>query len=542
MELQVQENATRSNVTVQDILMQLGADVTDEKETKPISSTTSTTSMVVFRSAPTVKALGVDLVRLAATTADNPESARRHWEDRQIMVFDAQGKPTRMPLIITVTFSGANVISRELPDIGISANETLEGLGHIEIRPLFVTEVPYIKPSEQGQYYIGIREFIGGLFAPKRQGDAYRFVPLDFADPALLQRWNLIVEEGRRNKTIHGNWPLLTPAEISIGKPRKHVMTFAPVCRQSRPYTVFRRRGPVREEWNQIGVYFGKSVLLHPKSQQVPEADILENISALDKGKSHPDALFVFSVIERENAIEVFLLGRPGEVNLAPAMTIQEQDISYNPFDVLNTTVERFESQRVEKAVGAWLGLPINADNPLYTRAVELGLVVEGQARSAIRSQLTALANDAYTKAKELWIEALEETWKQFQRMSFPDLNASLAGKTLEDAIKTLNAVDVAAAWITSHISGEYIHRSPFYRTLRERLLREMAKRCGYDPSVTVKPEISTATESVEVVAAAPAEVTDKHSIESSPVIEKPKTRARKPRAPKQVEKPASES
>jgi hypothetical protein len=528
--MSVQSQNETTSFDVDDVIERLGVTVLTESEVAQATVSTHT-ALAEFRAAPTIKAIGRDLARVAATTSDSPEGARKRWLDRLVMTRNTQGQMTDMPLIVGVAFQGQRQIVDGVEDIGVGVTMDVSGLRRINIQPLFTVlpaGVAYIAKSPTDETLIPTRRFYGVLFAPKSKTGAYKFVPLEFADPMLIHRWNDIIEQGENLGSVHKNWPKITSIENTIGKPCQRLLELTPKYMVEKKFPR-RRQGEVVKDENgraimdsewRIATRFLKVVVLHPNSQNIPQ-----NTSG-----NTPFGKFIFSYVERENSILVMLCGRPGEVDTSSVIaTIAEIGEQMNPFNVLDTTVEHFEAAKAKSFVDQCLKMRIRDDNLLYRKAVELGLVIPGQHNMVIRAQLSVLADEAIHRAEFLWNEAMEATWNRLRRFSIPTIKECLNGATLAQIKTCLNPEDVAAAWISSHITGEFSWRSPFFRTLREKVLNAAAERIGYhDP----EPEAPKTDDTLVNQEPVEASKTDGASGENKAAKEKPAKpkRERKPR------------
>ncbi|MBI5370199.1 hypothetical protein HZA85_03365 [Candidatus Uhrbacteria bacterium] len=455
-----------------DVIERLGVRVLEEGE----SPASGTTALVQFRAAPTLKAIGRDLARVAATTSmGNREGARRRWLDRMVMVSGPDGKPSDVPLFVSVTFTGKLVTVKGVQDVGVSAEMELPGLGRVEIQPLFTVGIEYVAVKEG--VLVPTRSFTGALFAPKSGKGPGKFVPIDLADPQLIARWNGIVEQGKALNTDHGKWPTIPVLETKIGRPGQMIIPFAPRYQVKETFNERGRDGKERQKsiWV-IGTRFGKKVILESRSQAP---------AVIDASSAKPFGDLEFVVREGENSLIVVLRGRPGQTPLPESMaTIEQASDGVDPFAVLNLDVMRYEPGRAHTFVERCMQLPLNSANPLYKSAINLGLIVAGQSTAVVSNQLQALADEAQRKAREFWDAAMKATWEAFRVYTLPEIGDCLQGKPLGQVIDRLNPEDAAAAWITSHVEGEYSHTSPFHRVLRERVLRAVARKAGYrDPA-----------------------------------------------------------
>ncbi len=475
------QSETTTQFGVEDVIERLGVQVLTKGETEDAAAKTST-ALAAFRAAPTIKAIGRDLARVAATTSDNPEGARRRWLDRLVMTRDHDGRTTDMPRIVGASFEGQRQVVDGVEDIGIGTTVNVDDLGRIEIQPLFTVLPPslaYIAASQDGTL-IPTRRFYGVLFAPKSEKGAFKFVPLELADPMLIARWNGIIDQGIELGTSHKDWPRIEAVETTIGKAGQRLLELTPKYMVEKKFPR-RRRGeivkdrdnkPIMDSEWRIATRFLKAVVLHTKSQNLPPST----------AGTQPFDTLVFSYVERENSILVMLRGRPGEVDTSTAIaTIEEVGEHMNPFDVLATTVERFDAIKARAFVDRCLATAIDNANPLYVKAIELGLVIEGQTNTVICPQLRTLADEALRKAKSLWDEALKATWEALKRYDLPSIEVCLAGRKLAEVKTGLNQPeDAVALWITSHITGEFSWKSPFFRELRIWALNAAAKRADY--------------------------------------------------------------
>lgn len=483
-----ESQAETSSFSVDDVIERLGVQVLSTADEAEVATKTST-ALAAFRAAPTIKAIGRDLARVAAFTSDNHEGARKRWLERLVMKTDADGRVTDMPLIVTVAFNGERRTVNGVVDIGVGAELDIEGMGRVSVQPLFTVGIGYIGANREGTL-IPLRMFTGVLFAPKDGKGVFKFVPIELADPMLIARWNSIVEQGEKLGTVHKDWPKIEAIQTSIGKPGQCLSELVPsylVEKQfERVIGYGKRARTVKVTETRIATRFLKTVILHNRSQIPPVEAIEANVVAIEAGAA-PTEKFVFAVVERENSLVVTLRGRPGEAFVTDAATtIEEVGEQMNPFDVLDTSVERFEAGKAQEFVGRCISMPINDNNPLYRKAMELGLVIHGQPLAVIGPQLSTLAGEALKKARNLWDEALKATWNDLKRFDLPKIEDCLDGKKLEEVKRQLNQPeDVVANWITSHIQGEYTHRSPFFRTLRVWVFNAIAKKAGYsDPEV----------------------------------------------------------
>lgn len=497
-----------SAFTVEDLIQRLGYTVVDAQSQE--ASPHPTVALAEHRATPTIKAIGYDLARVAAFTSQNPEGARKRWRDRLVMRRDAQGNATDVPWFIGVVFTGSKATIEGIEDIGIAAFTYVEGLGQIEIQPLFTVGFDYELYLNADGTYVSRRAFSGCLFAPIKPHDkVYKFVPLELADRLLVERYNLIVQQGKQLGTIHGDWPTITPVESKIHRPGSDTMMFAPTRFQRKTWSSEVRGRKTNHEDIRIGTHFRKVVILDRKSQEIPRAAIQSNVDAWNeynagqidaKTRNTAQQRFVFRYIEREGSILVSLMGREGEVVEEPTFTFDDVPDTSNPFEILATTVEEFSPGVTRTFIETCMRLPLNKGNPLYLQALALGLVIKGQPRAVVRHALGSLATTAFEKTQKLWLEALNETWQELKRFTLPILTECLPmGLTLAQAQQArIRRDDAIGVWITNHIVGEFNRRSPFHLEIRRRLITEAAKRQQWqDPTETplVQPASNGASE-----------------------------------------------
>lgn len=488
MELEETGTAAFSHV---DVLALLGIKIV-EKRNEFVEAHTGTTALAEFQAAPTIKGLARDLARVAAYASENPESARSQWLNRLVMTRDANGDETDRPLVVGIKFGGRRLETNGVEDIGVGYTGVVEGYGRINIEPLFTVGIDYIHQTPSG-VLDGTRVFYGVLFAPKRARDSFKFVPFDLADPKWIERWNGIIDQGKALGTKHGQWQRIEPLSTNIGKPGQCHLELTPIFWDERQFpkrvrgrVVLKDGSPVMETECRIATRFMKVVILHPNSQQIPLVEV-QDAEGNVKNVFAPGS-YVFSYVERENSIVVMLRGRPGEVSLEGSfVTIDEVGETMQPFEVLGIAIERFEFQKARQDVGRWLAMPLNKANPLFMRAIELGLVIEGQPHNVVLPALQAFAAEALNRANLAYNQAFDNTLENLRKFDAPTIEVLLAGNRLDRVARKLNPDDAAVAWLNDHFeTGQYDHGNKFHRALREELLRSVAKRARYvDPPLT---------------------------------------------------------
>ncbi len=480
----------RDNVFgVEDVISHLGVQVVSEERARELADQASSTAMVQWRAAPTLTAIGNDLDRVASTTSGggNRENARRRWHDRRVMTMRG-GEKTTIPLIVGISFAGIKRMINGREDIVVSQTIEVEGLGEIEVTPLFTAGIDYVAVSDGG-LIVPTRVFYGVLYEPTKQREEFKFVPLECADLAFRMRWNDMIDQATTLGTIHKDWPKIDLTETNIGRPGLRVMSFSPRYLLNREFP--KMRGGKRIGTDTISVIdtrLGKQVILDVRSQDLP---------VVDEQAAYPFGELVFRFTEHENSIVVTLLGRAGEVELdTTSMDLSDIVFETNPFETLNLPIERYDSAKARRYVKDCLAMEPDDHNPLYKRAAELQLIPPGLPRASIVAQLRALVEDALERADFLYNEAFDATLAALRLYDPPSIEDMLAGNLLDRVLRKLNPSDAAALWITSHIEGEYNNASTFHRALREALLKGAAKRASYtDPPiqaiVAVVPQIA---------------------------------------------------
>ncbi len=484
-----------------DLIRRLGITFVQE-EGSAVSEPVTTGEMVVWHAAPAVISTANDLDRVAAeTTMSTPEEARRrrinvkaeaqrqreHWRNRRVMVPDAHGEPTNIPLIISVTFVPRKRFTEGYEDMAPIARQVVEGYeqyGEIEIVPLLNVGIEFLKRLPDNTVVSG-GAFHGVLYAPKRKGP-YKFLPLGLADLELVQRWQNMVDQARRTKSFHKDWPRIEPIVRGVGRQGTQLMFHAPRYLKIRELD--------RTTICMIDTYFDKQVVLHPSSQTprlvCKESDV-DRISkeAAKKGKQfYPFGECVFTITERENRIDAVYMGLRSEVDLSASTKVDLSGITFNvnPFDVLDQKLERYDPEEAERFVRRCLSKPFDSKNPLFMRAIREQLILPGMNPDAIRAQLGPFTKDALKRAERLWYDAIDSTLSKMRRYARPTIEELLSGNRLDVTIETLNPNDVASAWIAKHI-GEYNHANRFHVALRERLLYQVAEKAGYTDPVKVQ-------------------------------------------------------
>lgn len=471
-----QASSNAAAIGVQDVVVRLGLEVKSSGEVQQPAGATGSTALTEFSDAPTLRAIAYDLDRVAASTAEDPEGARADWARRRVNELNADGNRTDKPRIIGVVFTGTRKEIQGVEDRGIAAFIDLPGLGRVEVQPLFtaVSGLEYVRESED-DLLVGNRAYYGTVYVPKGDKGPFKFVPVEFADPRLIERWNGLVDLGAQTGTIHGSWPKIQPVDLGLGRVRR--LHHAPLYRIERSYTDKVRGRERKHTVVTVGSWCGKAMQMHPKSQAVPPELIEENQKAWKEGKEPPHT-FEFQLVERYGSIELMLLGRAGE-DRPQVVLIQAGAEMIDPFGILGISMGRFEPDKAKRQLEAWKTLPVDR-NPLRERAIEIGRIVEGMSRVAIRPQLEELGREAVNRATELWLDAVNGAWDILQRgnpADLPTLEACLAGGELKAVREGFNRDDAAAAWLSSRLSDPYNHAVTAHRELRRRLLDEIERR-----------------------------------------------------------------
>lgn len=470
-------SSSAAAIGVSDVVVRLGLDVRASEEAVKATPSTST-ALTEFSDAPTLRAIAYDLDRVAASTSDDPVGARTDWARRRVNELDADGNRTDKPRIVGVVFTGTRKETQGVEDRGIAAFIDLPGFGNVEVLPLFVavSGITYVVENQDG-LLIGDRAYYGTVYAPKsgKKDDPFKFVPVQFADAKLIERWNGLVDLGKQTGTIHGNWPKIERVDLGLGRMRR--LHHAPLYHLEHEYTDQVRGRAHKRKVATIGSWCGKAMQMHPKSQAVPAELIKENQAAWKKGQEPPH-IFEFVMTERYGSILLVLLGRAGEPR-PQTVDITAGVEMIDPFDILGVSMERFEPAKAKRQLDAWKTLPVDR-HPLREKAVEIGRIVEGMSRAAIRPQLEELGREAVGRATELWIDAVDGAWQTLRRgnpADLPSLEACLAGEEFKKVREGLNRDDAAAAWLTSRLSDRYNHGITAHRELRKRLLDEIERR-----------------------------------------------------------------
>lgn len=479
---------------VQDLLARLGAEVTR-------GGSSSGTALVAFREDLVLRGIGLDADRVAALGSDNPEGARKGWSKRRVNLTDADGRSTDIPRIVQIKFSGSER-TQGVPDVGILANVFIEGLGHIDITPRYVLADAYIKKAKSGLYE-GTRPFVGVLYEPAKQGQPYKFVQNDLLDNVFVLGWNHLVDRSKESGGKYAGFDkVVQMKDAPVGRTKR--IKVAPAEKESKTFDriVYRggRKRTVKEKQIHYGTLFGKKVVGASRSQVIPNELILANVAAVEAGRERDQWVEVYA-FEKDNSIVIFVSGDDA------FLTIDEVEESTNPFDALDIPPERFFPERARQVVSEWLQRPLDERNDYYQRAITYGLVHPDQPRSTQRGTLQSFFRKQVDRAEELWTEAVNMVFDLLKDRELPSIEDCLAGNTLEQTIKLLNADDALAAWITSQLvmGSRYSHGVPFFRELRKRLLLEIAKRAKYSdpepPKADDKPEASKAKGASESVA-----------------------------------------
>lgn len=461
-------------IGVQDVVVRLGLDVKTSEEVKATPSTSK--ALTAFSDAPTLRAIAYDLDRVAASTSDNPVGARADWARRRVNELDTNGSRTDKPRIIGVGFTGTRKEIQGVEDRGIAAFIELPGIGKVEIQPLFVaiSGLQYVVENEDG-LLTADRIFYGTVYAPKGDKGPFKFVPVEFADPKLIERWNGLVDLGVQTGTIHQSWPKIQHVNLGLGRVRR--LHHAPLYLIERNYTDKVRGRERKHTVVIIGSWCGKAMQMHEKSQAVPPERIEENQKAWKKGEE-PLHTFEFQLFERYGSVELVLLGRASE-DRPQVIDITTGAEMIDPFDILGISMERFEPDKARRQLEAWKTLSVDR-HPLREKATEIGRIVEGMSRAAIRPQLEELGREAVARATELWQDAVDGAWEILQRgnpADLPTLEACLAGGKFEEVRERLNRDDAAAAWLSGRLSDRYNHAVTAHRELRRRLIGEIERR-----------------------------------------------------------------
>jgi len=465
---------TRSNaaaIDVKDVSLRLNLEFKTEGEINDARKAPTTAALTQFSDAPTLRAIAYDLDRVAASTSDDPEGARADWAKRRVNEHDENGNRTDKPRIVALVFNGTRRTVQGVEDLGIAGEYNLPGTGTVEVQPLFVAVdgLDYVVRNSEGTL-VPTRTFYGTLYAPRGDKGPCKFVPVEFADKSLIERWNGLVDLGIQSGTRHGDWPKITHVDLGIGRLKR--LSFNPLYRLERTYKEERRGRTYERKISTIGSFYGKALQMHPKSQAVPADAIEQNQEAWKEGQDLPNT-FVFRMTERYGSLELMLLGREGDTNFN-SVQIQSGVEVLDPFGVLGVSITRFDADKMRSQLEDWKTLAVDA-NPLYKRAMEIGRIVEGMSRASIRVQLEELGREAYRRACQLWNDAVNGAWDEIKRhlRSLPTLEDCLAGSSVEQLNKRLNRDDVLANWISQRLAESYSHSNLAHRELRRRLIAQ---------------------------------------------------------------------
>lgn len=463
--------------SLDDLAARLGARVTPEARR-------SSTALAAFQGDLVLRGLGTEADRVASLGSENPERARRGWARRRVNFKDASGNDTGIPRPFKVRFTG---IPRAGVDVGISVSGEVSGLGYIEISPRYVLGIPYIR-LEKGMY-VGTRDFVGFLYEPTGKGKPYSFLCLDLLDPVFLTGWNHLV--GHEPK--FSSFPKVEHLDTHVGR-TVHI-TIRPTAQDPRTYDrekVFWVKGERKTKSYKVeevhhGTHLGKTLVRMNRSQAIPQELLERNIQKVIDGKplGSLETLEV-QAFEMDGSIRILVTGSKDSL-----FEIDEIQESVTPFDALDIPPERFSPMRAEKYVKEWLGRPLNEDHVLLQRALQYGIVNEAQEHSAILATLRTFFMDQITRASALVDELFDKCMGVFEKRELPAIEACLAGRTLAETLEGFTPEDVTAAWITSQLEtgDRYRHEFPFFRKLRQLVLRATAKKAGYKDPEPVKPE-----------------------------------------------------
>ncbi len=428
-------------------------------------------------------------------------------------------KKTGVAIIRAVQFSAKEFRKNgQLMDIALEAQVELPEIGLVDVTPLVLLGINYIKRDDSG-IFTSEGPFLCIFFRPLHGKNVYKALPLELCDPKLIAQWNDLVD-----RVPHKKWPKITHVKNTLRSPGGRFLSFTPRCFELMKYpdkqvTVrdrdgkkcFRNGKPmmkmVKNEFHIIGHLFGQMLKLSPTSQ-LPFENVFEKGKQVfeDDGsevkKPITDKL-VWRVKLGEGSLELTLLGRAGQVNLSENR-LNDEEIRYemNPFNALGVTARTVDLLTIERSARALLNRPFDKNNPLFLEAVNLTFVVEGDTHVRMRSQMEQLLNMALDQLFRHMKEAHKFVMLSLGKaLRWPTIEEALNGRRLAAVKRSLNQPeDAVAKWIGTNLE-EFDPSCPFHMQVRNEVLDKIAQKARYTDPERVKPtDVAKVTEEIAKV------------------------------------------
>jgi hypothetical protein len=451
-----------------------------------------------------------DAIRIACKVVQsgNREVAKARMRQRIVMMEDGV-----TPLVANILFEGQIVRdgSGHPIDIRISAKLSLPN-DEVDAIPLISSGISYIVYDKVDDRFRSNGNFKCIALYPKRKGGKFALIPLGLVDPKSLALYNEVAKAS-------GKWGEIEPIENNLDVKNTRTMLFKPDRRQK--VQLPKGRSEIR-----LGYHFGKKVILAENSQKPPH----------DVDPENDEKCFIkkhlFRVNEYEGVIKLFWLCREGGVVPDTRSTLMEMSNNgIDGFAALGLTPLTFDPARYDRTARALTRRGYDSSNPLYSYALETGLVLEDDNREQCQGRLVELAKESVGLVRKEMNAQYGMIMRNLRALgSTPSMEALLQGNRLSQVLYTLNPDDATAKWIDSKIAGKFQVSSPFHREVRKDILKAQAQAEGYrDPPIKpVKEKVVKPSPETEV--AAPAEPAQQEVVAeggeekeaATPVVKKP--------------------
>lgn len=512
------KETTRTEV---DLLESLGMKIVEGKEGKEAKP--SSNLLALPTSIATSQRLFANMLDIACMVDHDEDRNRARSRMRSRVVVKDDGEN---PVVVPVMFEAKLVYDKSGKpiDLKISATIQLDNIGSVSAVPLISHGIPYLVRNAEGKTESnGIFQCM--VFFPKKRDGDFKLLPLGLAEPSNLSMYNRIARESGKGAEIK-------PIENSLRRAGVRVMTFMPKYQTTHNYGE-------REE-TCIGYLYGQKLVLAIDSQDIPH-DVDEDGDRCFMTKH------VFRVMIRESSLELTWLKRDDGTPIDMRVPVMEVSAEMDAFAVLGLTPLTADERKFEMFARRLADGSHDRTNPLYRSAIEMGLILEGDADHLVKPILIELAKKAVQKIGE----EMEVMWHILKKQIMiagpkPSIEVLLQGRRLEHALKTLTKPeDAAGEWIKSKL-GSFDPSCQLHLKARRFLLNSQASAVNYkdeDPAKDAKPEqppVSADVEEKKDVPDAKAEGTNGVGNPESGTAEKAPAKKRAPRGVKKASDDAS--